>query len=137
MKTVLPLFLLISTLPLLIPAAVRADDVPKTHIGPRLASAQRSLTLVQLTDMALRRNPKTQLAWAAIRSSEAGVELAKAGYWPQIDATLSAQRYRPLNFSGLPVNTQTRYGASVSLSYLLWDFGARSGTLDQAKFELA
>ena len=43
---------------------------------------------------------------------------------------------RSLNFSGQPANTQTRYGASVSLSYLLWDFGARSGTLEQGKFEL-
>jgi TolC family type I secretion outer membrane protein len=137
MKTVLPLVVLISTLPLLLPVAARADDTPKTFIVPRLASAQRPLTLVQFTDMALRRNPKTQLAWAAIRSSEAGVELAKAGYWPLIDATLSASRNRPLNFSGQPANTQTRYGASVSLSYLLWDFGARSGSLDQAKFELA
>lgn len=95
-----------------------------------------ALTLVELTDLALRRNPQTRLAWAALRASEAGVELARAGYWPQIDATLSAQRNRALNFSGLPSNTQTRYGASVSLSYLLWDFGSRSGLLDQAKFEL-
>lgn len=137
MKTVIPLILLISTLSLLLPACVRADDVPKSFIAPRLAPAMRPLSLVQLTDLALRRNPKTRLAWAAIRSSEAGVELARAGYWPRIDATLSAQRNRPLNFSGQPANTQTRYGASVSLSYLLWDFGARSGTLDQAKFELA
>jgi outer membrane protein len=135
MKTALPLIFLISTV-LLLPAVVNANDLPKSQISPRLASAQRPLTLVQLTDMALRQNPKTQLAWAAIRSSEAGVELAKAGYWPLIDATVSAQRYRPLNFSGQAVNTQTRYGATVSLSYLLWDFGTRSGTLDQAKFEL-
>lgn len=97
----------------------------------------QSLTLVQLTDLALRRNPKTQLAWAAIRSSEAGVELARAGYWPTIGAAVSAQRNRALNFSGLPSSTLTRYGVSVSLSYLLWDFGTRSGQLDQAKFELA
>lgn len=97
----------------------------------------QSLTLVQLTDLALRRNPKTQLAWAAIRSSEAGLELARAGYWPSIGAAVSAQRNRALNFSGLPSRTLTRYGVSVSLSYLLWDFGTRSGQLDQAKFELA
>jgi outer membrane protein len=97
----------------------------------------QALTLVQLTDMALRRNPKTRLGWAEIRASEAGVELARAGYWPQIDAAMTGQRSRALNFSGQPANTQTRYGASVSLSYLLWDFGARSGTLDQAKFEFA
>src|SRR3569623_2871059 len=56
---------------------------------------------------------------------------------PAIGAALSAQRNRALNFSGLPSSTLSRYGVSVSLSYLLWDFGTRSGQLDQAKFELA
>jgi len=116
---------------------IRAEEMAATGQGAAPAVNSQALTLVELTDVALRRNPKTRLAWAAIRSSEAGVELARAGYWPQIDATLSAQRSRALNFSGQPAETQTRYGASVSLSYLLWDFGARSGTLDQAKFELA
>lgn len=101
------------------------------------ASVARPMTLVQLTDLALRRNPRTRAGWAAIRVSEAGVELARAGYWPQLDATLTGQRSRSLNFSGLPANIQTRYGANISLNYLLWDFGVRSGALDQGKFELA
>lgn len=129
------LALLITSAALVGSTTAYADNVQASDNAT--AANTQALTLVQLTDLALRRNPKTRLAWAAIRSSEAGVELARAGYWPQIDATLSAQRNRALNFSGLPSNTQTRYGASVSLSYLLWDFGARSGTLDQAKFELA
>jgi outer membrane protein len=104
--------------------------------NPSAANTQ-AMTLLNLTDLALRRNPRTRSGWAAIRSSEAGVELARAGYWPQLDVALTAQRSRSLNFSGLPTSIQTGYGASVSLSYLLWDFGARSGTLDQAKFELA
>ncbi len=121
----------IAVAPLLVqaePSSVRTDT-PLTN--------SPTLTLMELTDLALQRNPQTRLAWAALRSSEAGVELAHAGYWPQIDATLSAQRSRSLNFSGLPSETQTRYGASISLSYLLWDFGSRSGLGDQAKFELA
>ena len=104
--------------------------------GPAAGNTQE-MTLMQLTDLALRRNPKTRMGWAAIRASEGGVELARAGYWPQIGATVSGQRNRALNFSGQPANIQTRYGASVSLSYLLWDFGTRSGTLDQGKFELS
>src|SRR3569623_2029411 len=116
------------------PMQSRADAASP---AARLKTDGDAYTLVELTDLALRRNPKTSLAWAAIRSSEAGVELARAGYWPAIAAALSAQRNRALNFSGLPSSTLTRYGASVSLSYLLWDFGTRSGQLDQAKFELA
>jgi TolC family type I secretion outer membrane protein len=121
---------------LLVVAPEAGADNMAADNSPASVSTQ-SMTLIQLTDLALRRNPKTRLGWAAIRASEAGVELARAGYWPQIDATFTGQRYRTLNFSGQPANIQTRYGASVSLSYLLWDFGARSGTLDQGKFELA
>jgi outer membrane protein len=118
-------------------AVVHADTMTAADEAATVPASGQALTLVQLTDLALQRNPGTRSAWAVIRASEAGVELARAGYWPQIDATLSAQRSRSLNLSGLPSTTQTRYGASVSLSYLLWDFGARSGKLDQASFELA
>jgi TolC family type I secretion outer membrane protein len=120
---------------LLVTADVEAESLVAQD-NPVAANTQ-AMTLVQLTDLALRRNPKTRSGWAAIRASEAGVALARAGYWPQIDATLIRQRNRALNFSGQPADIQDRYGASVSLSYLLWDFGTRSGMLDQGKFDLA
>jgi len=94
------------------------------------------LTLVQLTDIALRNNPQTRIAWATIRQSQAGVDLARAGYWPQVTAEYSYQRNKQVNFSGNSVGSQTRYGPSISLSYLLWDFGNRSGSLDAATFAL-
>ncbi len=115
--------------------AAGADSMAAENNHPTVNT--QAMTLMQLTDLALHRNTKTRSGWAAIRASEAGVELARAGYWPQLDATLTGQRNRSLNFSGQPANIQTRYGASVSLSYLLWDFGARSGTLEQGKFQLA
>lgn len=96
----------------------------------------QQLTLVQLTDIALRNNPQTRIAWATVRESEAGVELARAGYWPLVTASYGYQRNRQVNFTGSSVGAQTRYGPSISLSYLLWDFGNRSGTLDAAKFAL-
>jgi outer membrane protein len=114
----------------------RADGAMPPPQPPANAVTSRPLTLMNLTDMALQRNPKTRLAWDAFRVSEAGVALARAGYWPQLSATLSGQRSRALSVSGLPATTQTRYGSSISLSYLLWDFGVRSGTLDQAEFQL-
>lgn len=96
----------------------------------------QALTLVQLTDIALSNNPQTRIAWATIRQSQAGVELAHAGYWPLVSASYTYERNKQVNFSGSSVGTQTRYGPSISLSYLLWDFGNRSGTFDAAKFAL-
>lgn len=94
------------------------------------------LSLVQLTDLALGNNPATRIAWAGIRSSEAGLELARAGYWPQLSAGYSLVRQRSVSGgNALPVETNS--GPSISLSYLLWDFGSRSGSADAAKFSLA
>ncbi|MDE2195816.1 MAG: TolC family protein [Gammaproteobacteria bacterium] len=113
---------------LLCSAPARADSAPVFV---------QSFTLVELTDMALSNNPQTRLAWAAIRESQAGVELARAGYWPQISASYTVQRSRSVNFSGQANSAQTRYQPGISLSYLLWDFGSRSGSLDAAKYTLA
>jgi outer membrane protein len=136
MNKVFRFLLSIATVMLIAPTGGLADNNAATDDPAATLIFDHPLTLVELTDLALQRNAKTRLAWAAVRSSEAGVELARAGYWPQLDATVSAQRNRALNFSGQPADIQSRYGASVSLSYLLWDFGTRSGQLDQAKYAL-
>ena len=109
---------------------------PASALDQPPARFNAPLTLVQLTDLALSNNPATKLAWASIRGSEAGVTLARAGYWPQLNADYVLQRGRSINFSGATNSAQTRYGPGISLSYLLWDFGNRSGTLDAAKFSL-
>ncbi|MGH8283378.1 MAG: TolC family protein [Gammaproteobacteria bacterium] len=121
--------MLVITAPVMAVAGANLNVVP----APQFT---HPFTLVELTDMALSYNPQTKLAWAEIRSSQAGVELAKAGYWPQISASYSITRSRTVNFSGASNSAQTRFEPSLSLSYLLWDFGSRSGTLDAAKYAL-
>lgn len=115
--------------------ATAAVDQPVSPPAP--PQFTKPFTLIELTDLALRHNPQTQIAWAQIRASAAGVELARAGYWPQISATYTVTRSRTTNFTGGANQAQTRYGPSINLSYLLWDFGSRSGGLDAAKFSLA
>lgn len=92
------------------------------------------LTLVQLTDLALKNNPSTQIAWAQIRNSEAGLELARAGYWPQLELDYGLSRAKQTTVGGVTNGPNTSYGPSLSLSWLLWDFGSRSGRADAAKF---
>ena len=122
-----PAILLLVVLVLATPV-VRAAGNPSQFIRP--------LTLIELTDMALTNNPQTRLAWDAIRASQAGVELARAGYWPQVSLTYSYSRNDLVSFTGQGTGAQTRYGPAISLNYLLWDFGTRSGTLNAAKFAL-
>jgi len=52
------------TLPVAAAAATGSMDPP--HF-------EQPLSLMQLTDLALHNNPSTRIAWAQIRSSEAGV----------------------------------------------------------------
>lgn len=97
---------------------------------------EQPLSLVQLTDLALHNNPSTRIAWAQIRSSEAGVELARAGYWPQLTLAYDYQKEKvPTGTSGAVI-PETQYGPSIDLSWLLFDFGTRSGKIDAAKYDL-
>ncbi|HSN17305.1 MAG TPA: TolC family protein [Gammaproteobacteria bacterium] len=95
---------------------------------------EQPLTLMQLTDLALSNNPSTKIAWAEVRNSDAGVELARAGYWPQISVAYDYQRQRSASGTSTTTAPKTLYGPSVNLSWLLFDFGTRSGTVDAAKY---
>jgi TolC family type I secretion outer membrane protein len=110
-------------------AAARAGDDPAPV--PRF---DQPLTLVQLTDLALSNNPATKIVWAEVRNSDAGVELARAGYWPQLTLAYDYQWQKvPSGNSGAAI-PQRLYGPSVDLSWLLFDFGTRSGAVDAAKY---
>ena len=95
----------------------------------------KPLSLVEATDLAMRNNPSTRSAWAQVRESEAAETIARAGYFPTITASYSAQRLKQLAFEGTQVPWQTRYGPSVSFSWLLLDFGSRGGGIDRAHAE--
>lgn len=91
-----------------------------------------ALTLPELTDLALSNNPNTRSAWAVVAQSEAAESIARAGYWPVLTGTISWQRNQALSTQGQNVPPQIRYGPSISMSYLLFDFGSRSGQIQRA-----
>lgn len=111
----------------------------------------KPLTLVDVIDTALCRNPQTASAWASARSRAAGVGSARAAYLPTLTATgsvtetLAGQASSSSGFdsggegagsgstSGSTSSSDTRYSASASLSYLLFDFGGRGAKLDGAR----
>ena len=112
-------------------AMSQAPADPAASTTPRF---DQPLTLVQLTDLALSNNPATRIAWAGVRSSAAGVELARAGYWPQLTVSYGYTRQKsPPGITGTS-STESLYGPSVDLSWLLFDFGSRSGSVDAAEF---
>ena len=95
----------------------------------------RVLTLPELTELALQNNPRTRQAWYAARAQAAGVGIEKADLFPQITADLTYQRSESGSQTGNQNPWLTRYGPAVTLSYLLYDFGARGSQIEAAEYQ--
>lgn len=109
--------------------------VPAPGVTPQPAKGA-PLTLAELTEYALRNNPRARQAWFAARAAAAGVGIEQADLLPQITGLVSASRVRPVSATtGLASAWQTRYGPSVSLTYVLFDF-ARADQIEAAEFRL-
>jgi|JI10StandDraft_1071094.scaffolds.fasta_scaffold24838_4 outer membrane protein len=94
----------------------------------------RALSLAEITDFALANNPLTRLAWLQAKAAAANVGIAKGAYWPQLNVGASAERSQDV-FTSTP-NIEDTYGANISLSYLLWDFGQRASQLNANRYTL-
>lgn len=102
-----------------------------------LPTRAAAFTLAELTEYALRNNPRARQAWFGARAAAAGVGIEQADMLPQITGLLSAQRVRPVSATtGVASESQNRYGPSVSLSYILFDFGARANQVEAAEYRL-
>jgi outer membrane protein len=95
------------------------------------------LTLPELTELALRNNPKTRQAWFAARAAAANVGIEQADLLPQVTASYTGSRTLPVSATtGTQSPWLTRWGPSISLSYVLFDFGARTDQIESAEYRL-
>ncbi len=83
--------------------------------------------VVEVVDLALCRNPKTHETWANARAQAALVGAARGAYLPDLDGKLATSDVR--NKTG----SSTVNSTSLTLSWLLYDFGARSANLENAR----
>ncbi len=83
-----------------------------------------ALNLQEVVNLALCSNPQTRVAWANSLIQAAQVGVGKSAYLPGVDLNASANRT-----SGPPPAVSQR-SVGVTFSYLLFDFGARSATLE-------
>lgn len=100
------------------------------------------LKLHDVVDRAMCNNPKTRQAWANVKIQAASVGTARAAFLPTVGATLQeAREWR----SGQPAdhgpyksnNTDNQQTANISLNWVLYDFGGRSASLENATALLA
>lgn len=123
------------------PAAAQPDDpfalLAPLSRPPCAPAATTALGVSDVVEQALCNNPQTREVWANARFQAAQVGVAEAAYLPTINAAVGAGRDRTTQ-SGADSPTN-RASASVALSYLLYDFGARAATLENARqlFEAA
>jgi TolC family type I secretion outer membrane protein len=107
-----------------------SEPMPKAALN-RVPS-QKLLGLLDVVNLALCNNPQTRVAWASSRVQAAQVGVSKASYLPS--AALSATANHILSGS---TNGVDQRNVSVTLSYLLYDFGSRAANLENARQLLA
>jgi outer membrane protein TolC len=95
------------------------------------------LTLPELTEFALRNNPRTRQAWFAARAAAASVGITMGDDLPEISGSLSFNRAKPVSgTSGSQSPWLNRYGPGISFSYVLYDFGAGDDQVEAAEYRL-
>ena len=118
------------------PAARSREAATATPVPPDLEPRIRSLTLAEVVDLGLRNNPATRLSWANARAAAAAYGSERGAYFPTVDGEVAATRLKTVASQGRSAVTQSVLSPSLSLSYLLFDFGGRSGTIAAARNEL-
>ena len=97
------------------------DDCATTRTVP-----DTILSLQDVINLGLCRNPQTAAAYASLRSTHFSKNAAYSNYLPSVSAGVSAGKsYRDKDWE------DWNYGASISASYLIFDFGKRTSDMNQ------
>jgi outer membrane protein len=109
------------------------DSLRRTAVPGDLAQRLQRLSLADVVDLGLRNNPQTRESWANARASAAAYGSARGAWLPTIDGDVTGTRLKTVASQGRSAVTQSVLSPSLSLSYLLLDFGGRSGSIGSAR----
>ena len=122
------------------PAARRApapaDTSALAAVPPDLADRIRRLSLAEIVDIGLRNNANTRLAWANAQAAAAAYGSARGAWLPTVDGDVTATRLKTVASQGRTAVQQSVLTPSATLSYLVFDFGGRSGRVEGARQQL-
>jgi adhesin transport system outer membrane protein len=99
-----------------LPAGLEAQDADTVH--PQVAELATPATtpdFIQLIHLAVQRHPAIAQVLSLVWQQQAGVDVARAGYWPQMQAGISTGRL------GTPDAGRQLF--TLSASQMLYDFG--------------
>ncbi|MHB1215385.1 MAG: TolC family protein [Thiobacillus sp.] len=111
-----------------LPAPVPASVAPNDSV--------RFTSLAAMTEHALRARAESRAAWLGLQAEAARLDAASAANWPTLTGQINFTQNRSLSSSGAPAPTLHRYGPSLSLAYVLYDFGARAASIDAQRYQL-
>jgi outer membrane protein TolC len=114
-----------------------AVDSSARLVLPRgLAERIHRLTLAEIVDLGLRNNASTRLAWANAQAAAAAYGSERGGWLPTIDGDVTAARIKTVASQGRTAVQQSVLTPSATLSYLVYDFGGRTGRVEGARQQL-
>jgi outer membrane protein TolC len=102
-------------------------------VPPDLEQRLSRLTLAEVVDLGLRNNALTRLSWANARAAAAAYGSERGAYLPTIDGEVTGTRIKTVASQGRSAVTQSVLSPALSISYLLFDFGGRSGNVGAAR----
>ncbi len=115
------------------PQPVAQPPAPPPEIPPDLAARARELQLTDVLDIALRNNTSTAAAWADARAAAATYGAARGLYYPNLSVDVNATTLKTAATAGRVSVQQQLYGPTLNVSWLLFDFGGRSGSVTGAR----
>lgn len=110
-----------------------AEEDRRTHIEP-----EHPYTLSELLDLAERHNPATRAAWENARAAAARLGIARSDLLPAVNAVALTNTSREgILFNDVFVQqTLGIFQPMLQLNYLIFDFGARSARINEARQQL-
>ncbi len=113
-----------------------ADTSGMGAIPADLGERIQRLTLPEIVDIGLRNNASTHLAWANAQAAAAAYGSARGERFPTVDGDVTATRLKTVASLGRNAVTQSLITPSLSLSYLVLDFGGRGGRIEGSRQQL-
>jgi outer membrane protein len=115
------------------PQEQRRDTTTVPAVPLDLEQRIKRLTLAEVVDLGLRNNPQTRVSWANARAAAAAYGSERGAYFPTIDGDVTGTRLKTVASQGRSAVTQSVLSPSLNLTYLLFDFGGRSGKVGAAR----
>jgi outer membrane protein len=114
------------------------DEAKQVASEKFTVNASSTYSLAELIDLAESHNPETRVAWERARSLADAFGVARSELYPTLVAVALSQTSRQQAFLNTSLYRQVVQSSDLAfdLNYRIFDFGGRSGRIDQAKTRL-